>query len=68
MVYLDLKAIRLAMARNQLTVKNVAERAGMTCAGLYRIFARGSCRCATAGKLAVALGVPVIEIVTEEMT
>lgn len=58
--------IKIHMATNGLTVKNVAEKIGMKPQNLCNVLNRGTCSLVTAGRIAKALGLPVSEIMKEE--
>ena len=60
------KAIENIQAEKQLTGTQIAARAGVTRQNISAILRRGTCHPATAGKLAQALGVAVIEILDEQ--
>lgn len=57
--------IKLLMAEQLLTTKELAEKMGMKGNGLSSILTRGSCLPSTAGKIASALGVAPREIASE---
>ncbi len=64
---LDVKAIRLAMARKQLTIAGLARAAGITQPTLNLYINHGTRpRIDKLGMLATALGVDVTEIIKED--
>jgi len=64
---LSTSRIRLEMGRQGLTYSDLAERGGLSRQGLYEVLRRGSCTPAMAGKLANGLGVPLEDIVLQEV-
>lgn len=63
---IDKGKLIVSMARAQLCRSEVAERAGLSVNTLSGALSRGSCKPATAGKIAKALGVDVTEIIETE--
>lgn len=62
----DTRKIAVLMAENSLTQIELAKRAGLCGQQISAVIRRGgTCQPATAGKLAVGLGVPVTEIMLE---
>ncbi len=59
------RVIALAMARNQITQAELAQRSGISRPSVSTILTRGSCSIVNAGKLAKALNLDVSEIVKE---
>lgn len=58
--------LMVSMARAQLCRSEVAGKAGLSVNTLSGALSRGSCKPATAGKIAQALGVDVTEIIETE--
>lgn len=58
-------AIEVYMAKQQLSLKSVAERAGMTAQGIYNALQAGRATPPTVGKIAAGLGVPVEDILAD---
>lgn len=54
------------LAEQGLSIQELADRANMSRQQVYNILSKGSCRPATAGKLAHGIGVKVSEILKEE--
>lgn len=63
---IDKEKLMVSMARAQLCRSEVAEKSGLSVNTLSGAFSRGSCKPATAGKIAKALGVDVTEIIETE--
>ena len=61
----DTLRINATMAENCLTKKELSARSGISAPNISSILRRGTCEPRTAGKLAVGLGVNVIEIIAE---
>lgn len=59
------KKLEICMARAQLNRDTLAQKAEMPCTSFYNVYSRCSCRPATAGRIAVALGVDVTEILED---
>ena len=64
---LNIARIKLLMAEKALTAKDIAENCGMSRQNVSNIIRRGMCTPRTAGKLARGLGVPVKDIIMEEV-
>lgn len=62
---LNIRKILLLLAEKRMTKTMLAEKSGISKPNICAILGRGTCTPITAGKLAVGLGVPVIEIVEE---
>ncbi len=60
------RKIKVLMAMQGLTTKDLAAKMGMQGNNLSTILTRGTCRPETAAKLAKGLGVDVREIIKEE--
>ena len=56
------RKIVLLMAEQQLTFSGLAQRSGLSRAGLGKVLRRGECAPATAGKIAHGLGVSVEDV------
>ena len=64
---IDKKKLEIAMARAKLNRNTLAEKAGMPVPTICNVYnTRGTCKPATAGRIAEALGVDVTEIMKEE--
>lgn len=61
----DKRKLEIAMARAKLNRDMLAEKAGMPIATVCAVHSRGSCKPATVGRLAEALGVDVTEILAD---
>lgn len=61
-VKIDKRKLEIAMARAKLNRDTMARKAGMPIPTVSNVFGRGSCKPATAGRIAEALGVDVTEI------
>lgn len=62
----DKKKLYIAMARAELNRDTLASKAGMPIPTVCNVYQRGSCKPATAGKIAKALGIDVTEILADE--
>lgn len=60
---IDKRKLEIAMARAQLNRDTLARKAGMPIPTVCNVYSRGSCKPATAGRIAAALGVDVTEII-----
>ena len=61
------KKLEIAMARAKLNRNTLAEKAGMPIPTLCNVYnTRGTCKPATAGRIAEALGIDVIDILADE--
>lgn len=58
--------LNLSMARAKMNLYDIAVKADMSTNTLSAVFQRCSCKPATAGKIAEALGVDVTEIIETE--
>ena len=65
MLKVDTLRINAAMAKNCLSKKELSARSGISAPNISSILRRGTCEPRTAGKLAVGLGVNVMEIIAE---
>ena len=63
---IDPKKLQLAMARNCISIKNLAEKSGITTQTIIKVQCGRKVRPETAGLLAKALGVDPSEIIKEE--
>lgn len=63
---LKVMKIKAMMAERKLNCNEFSKLCGISRQALSTIFKRGTCNCATAGKIAEALSVPVLEIMEEE--
>jgi lambda repressor-like predicted transcriptional regulator len=63
---LDVFAIKLLVAENEMSIAELSEKAGCYRNALSNIFRKGTCTPKTAGRLAHAFGVPVEAIVIKE--
>lgn len=59
------KKIEIAMARAELNRDDLAKRANMPVGTICTLYSRGTCRPATVGHIAKALGVDVTEILED---
>ena len=59
------RKLEIAMARSKLNRNTLAEMAGIPIPAVCNVYKRGSCKPATAGKIAQALGVDVTEIIED---
>lgn len=57
--------LEIAMARAELNRNTLAEKAGLPIPTICNVYQRGSCKPATAGRIAKALGVDVTEIIED---
>ena len=55
--------VQLVMARNAMNPYDLCSAAGISYAAYRRIMKEGGCKIATLGKIAIALGVDVTEII-----
>lgn len=53
------------MARAELNRNTLAEKANMPVPTVCNVYVRGTCKPATAGRIAKALGVDVVEIIED---
>jgi hypothetical protein len=60
---IDKNKLEIAMARAELNRKNLAEKAEMPIPTICNVYTRGTCKPATAGRIAKALGIDVTEII-----
>lgn len=58
--------LNLSMARAKMNLYDIAEKTGVSKNTISGVFARCSCKPATAGKIAEALGVDITEIIEIE--
>lgn len=63
---IDTKKVIILMAEQGLSQMGLATSIGTTQYTVWRVLNRGTCRPATAGKIAKGLGVHVTEIIKEE--
>lgn len=63
---LDRKKLEIAMARAKLNRDMLAKKADMPIPTICNVLVRGTCRPATAGRVAEALGVDVVELLSDE--
>ena len=63
---LSRKKIELAMAEKQMSRREVAEKMGVTTNCINVILRRQTTAPKTVGRLAAALGVPVVELIEDE--
>lgn len=62
---IDKAKLEIAMARAQLNRNTLAEKAKMPIPTVCNVYTRGTCKPATAGRIAKALGVDVTEIIKQ---
>ena len=62
----DKRKLEIAMARAQLNRNELSQKAKMPVPTICNVYKRGSCKPATVGKIAEALGVDVTEIIETE--
>lgn len=62
----DKRKLEIAMARAQLNRDTLAMKACMPIPTVCNVYSRGSCKPATVGRIAAALGVDVTEILADE--
>lgn len=62
----DKRKLEIAMARAQLNRDTLAKKAGMPIPTICNVYSRGSCKPATVGRIAAALGIDVTELLAEE--
>lgn len=63
---LDKKKLEIAMARAKLNRDTLAVKSGLPHPTVCTVYSRCTCKPATAGRIAEALGVDVTEILAEE--
>lgn len=66
-VKLNIAKIKMLLAERALSAAAFADKCGVSRSNFSTIIRRGTCRPATAGKLARGLGVPVKDIILEEV-
>lgn len=59
------RKLEIAMARAELNRDTLAKKADMPIPTVCNVYTRGTCKPATAGRIAKALGVDVTEIIEE---
>ena len=57
--------LEIAMARAELNRNTLAEKAGMPIPTICNVYSRGTCKPATAGRIAKALGCDITEILED---
>lgn len=57
--------IEIAMARAELNRNDLSKKSGLPIPTICNVYSRGTCKPATAGKIASALGVDVTEIIED---
>ena len=57
--------LEIAMARAELNRNTLAEKAGMPIPTICNVYSRGTCKPATAGRIAKALGCDITEIIEQ---
>lgn len=57
--------LEIAMARAELNRNTLAEKAGMPIPTICNMYSRGTCKPATAGRIAKALGCDITEIIEQ---
>lgn len=57
--------LEIAMARAELNRNTLAEKANMPVPTVCNVYVRGTCKPATAGRIAKAFGVDVVEIIED---
>lgn len=62
---IDKRKFEIAMARAELNRNTLAEKADMPIPTICNVYTRGTCKPATAGRIAKALGVDVTEIIEQ---
>lgn len=62
----DKKKLEIAMARAKLNRDMLAAKAEMPIPTVCNVYSRGTCKPATLGRIAEALGVDVTEIIAED--
>lgn len=62
---IDKRKLEIAMARAKLNRDTLAEKAGMPIPTVCTVYSRCTCKPATAGRIADALGVDVTEILED---
>lgn len=55
--------LEIAMARAELNRNDLSKKSGLPIPTICNVYSRGTCKPATAGKIASALGVDVTEII-----
>lgn len=65
-VKVDKKKLEIAMARAKLNRDMLAAKAEMPIPTVCNVYSRGTCKPATLGRIAEALGVDVTEIIAED--
>lgn len=60
---IDKKKLEIAMARAELNRNTLSEKADISIPTICNVYTRGTCKPATAGRIAKALGVDVTEII-----
>lgn len=63
---IEVHEVLLILAKKKMTKTQLAKQCGIAPQNISTILRRGTCRPATAGKLAKGLGVAVTEIVKED--
>lgn len=64
-VKVDKRKLEIAMARAKLKRDTLAAKANMPIPTVCNVYSRGTCKPATVGRIAEALGVDVTEILAE---
>lgn len=62
----DKRKLEIAMARAKLNRNTLAQKAEMPIPTVCNVYSRGTCKPATLGRIAEALGVDVTEIIETE--
>jgi lambda repressor-like predicted transcriptional regulator len=62
----DKRKLEIAMARAKLNKYDLAAKAGMPIPTVGNVYTRGTCKPATVGRIAEALGIDVTEILADE--
>ena len=57
--------LEIAMARLKMNRDDLVKKTGMPAPTVYNVYSRGSCKPATAGRLAEALNVDITEILED---
>ena len=55
--------LEIAMARAKINRNDLAEKLGLPISTICNVYSRGTCKPATAGRLAAALGCDITEII-----
>lgn len=63
---IDANKIKIILAERGMTRAALAAASGLSRQSVSTILTRGTCEPKTAGKIAKALGIPVVEIMKEE--